>query len=62
MVHEAGTNLTLNVGRFQTQHQELHKFSSKSWATTWRLVVLTLLVIVSIWLAFMLIIVTRKNQ
>lgn len=60
-VDEADLALSVNAGRFKQQHQSLQSFSSKSWATTWRLIIMTFFVVVSIIVFFMLILVTRSR-
>ena len=60
-VDEADLALSVNAGRFKQQHQSLQQFTKKSWATTWRLIIMTFFVVVSIVLFFMLILVTRSR-
>ncbi|PJF18019.1 hypothetical protein PSACC_02160 [Paramicrosporidium saccamoebae] len=61
IVNKADLALGVNAGRFKDQHRDLQSFSSKSWATTWKLILLTVFVLISLLLTFMLIVVTKSS-
>jgi hypothetical protein len=61
VVDKADLALGVNAGRFKNQHRDLQSFSSKSWATTWKLILLTVFVLISLLLTFMLIVVTKSS-
>ena len=53
--------MATNTTQFDAQHKELKAFSSSSWATTWKLIIIALFVVISIIFMFMLILITRSR-
>lgn len=53
--------MATNTSRFDAQHKDLKAYSSASWATTWKLLLITLFVVLSVILMFMLILITRSH-
>lgn len=60
VVGDAEMALNVNTGRFMEQHAELKAFSKQSWATMWKLILLTLMVLGGVLGMFMLIMITSK--